>query len=194
MRRHTIRLQPVVKKRREAADLVLIDEDRIRGLTLAAQFTEFGGERLQRLIPRNRDERAIFARHRPTESIRIVQPLQRRLSLGTQCTAVQLRVRIAFDLERPTVARLDQNAARRCALATGAGEVVGHTGNGVIGTRHIRDQLLHMIRAASRHGSCRGGNAEDLEEVAAFDANRSRLSAHAVVLNRETRDRAMRGA
>src|SRR5207237_10354946 len=105
MWRHPECGQPGIEKAGEASALVLVNEDSVAGAASASRFSQLLRKDLERFIPAHTLHLSVLARHRRTIAIRIVQPLQRRLSARTQCAAIYRVLRISFHLDRASVAR-----------------------------------------------------------------------------------------
>ena len=86
-------------------------------------------------------------------------------------------IRIAFELDRATVARLGDDAAARAAFAARRRVVGRNAGHGLVGRDEIWNELAGRLGARGRGERC-ARRAEDLEELAALDASWLRILAH----------------
>ena len=165
MRRQSLRRKPAVEEAREAARLVVIEENG----RLALRRPDGVGEARDRVFPRRRLPRAAFVDHRRAEAIGIVETLRSSLTARAERALAHRMVGIALELEDAAVARLRDHAAGGDAFAADRGVVRRDAGNGVVRRDEIWNELPGRL-AARRGGNRRGACAENLEELAAFDA------------------------
>ena len=78
--------------------------------------------------------------------------------------------RISFELDGATVSCFGDQAAARRAFTTRRRVVGRDAGNRFVGRDEIRYELLDVLLEAADRARGGAGDAEDLEEVAAFDA------------------------
>ena len=126
---------------------------------------------LERVVPGDRLPCAVLPHLRRLHAVGIVESLQRSLAARAQAACVHGVVRIALDLDRAPLARLDQHAAACRTLAAGAGVPVGHAREDVGGCHQVRDPLLRRRRCAARCGSS-NADADELQEVTAVEDDR----------------------
>src|SRR5436190_136555 len=139
--------------------------------SLPPGFAHFGREPQQRPVPIDSFERPAGVPHeRMGDAIGVVESLQRRLAARAQPAAIDRRVGIAFELDRPSLAHAHPHPASRGAFAAGGGVIRRGPRYLVFGLHQIRDQPLGGLGAdaARCHGGCTGaGDAEDLQEASA---------------------------
>ena len=115
------------------------------------------------LFPRRR----LSLPHRALQSRTVIERQHRRLPHRAGAAAEQRRLAVAFDLDRPAVPRLDQEAAGRAAAAACRRVPVRDAGRHFLRLVQERDGLLHA--AAGAPADRGGGDAEsgERQEVAA---------------------------
>ena len=86
--------------------------------------------------------------------------------------------RIAFELDGAPITRLGDEAAPGGAFAARRGEVRRNAGDRVVRRDEIGDELLDVFLEAPDSGRDGARGAQDLEEVAAFDARGLRGFGH----------------
>jgi hypothetical protein len=172
--------QPLIEERREASQLVLIDEGGVGGGAAAAHGAELLAQTCERLVPGGRHQLTTLAHHRRAPAIGVVEPLQRGLAARGERAAVGGMLRISLELDDPSVAHLGQHAHRLQPFTTDRRVVVGDLRNRVVRIDDVGNQPTDVLGRAADERRGGAGGAEDLEEVAALDAGGPRLSAHAV--------------
>ncbi len=115
VRPHAEAGEPRVEESREAARLVLIEENTVAGDAATPSVTELLADEGERRVPRDGLPRAVLLDHGATETIGIVETLKRRLSAGAERATVQWVRRIALELRRAAVARFGNDATQPAA-------------------------------------------------------------------------------
>ena len=135
------------------------------------RFPQLLGEHLPGVQPVDWLQHALSGRgirlppaERTAEAVGVVQALQRRLAADAQAAAVQRMLRVAFDLDRATLARAHQHPAAGGAFAAHRRVPGGHARYDVFRWNHVGYELLRRNRGARRGRRGRRRAAEHLEE------------------------------
>ena len=171
MGRHSVAGEPLIDKRAERTAFVLIDKYRT-GRALSLGVGELALQQLQCPLPGDGNKLSAFAHHRAAITVRIVEPLERRLTAATQRATIHRMIGIAFGLDGATVAGLDQQSAAGRALATGGGVIRRHAGHRIVRRRNVWNQLFNFFVVATGDRRHRAGHTKHFEEFAALDGSR----------------------
>ncbi len=137
---------------------------------------DFEGEQLDGGVPADRLEliRPV-PQHRTPEAIRVVEATDRGLPPRAERPPVDRVLRISLELDGPPLEGLDVEPTGRGTFPAGRGVVERNSRRDQLGLDHVGDQLLHVVRAASRR---RGGGAGagELQKIATVDLSHSNFS------------------
>ena len=161
-------LHPAPDQLSERAGLEARDEDG----SGAARLLHFGAEPRDRLVPRERLPPAVgAARHRVRDAVRVVEPLERRLTAGAEPSLVERGLGIPLELDHASLAHLGVQSAPGGALAARGGVPGRDARNLLLGLNQVRNEMLGRLGpdAARREcGRAAARGAQHLEEASAI--------------------------
>jgi len=130
------------------------------------EFCQPGGENLLPFLPRGRAPRAV----RPlpqglSDPVRVVEPLEARLTTGAEAAAVDRMIGVPLDLDGAPLHGLHQHPAAGGTFPADGGVPGGLARDDLLRGNDIRNQTLGGLRPTARHRGRRPTDPDDLEEV-----------------------------